>query len=150
MENETVEQTQEEPQGEEKASIDWKAESRKWEARAKKSEAAEAELERIKQERMTEQEKANARAEKAEQELSQLKAEAERVNAAREVASETGVPFELLEFCKDKESMEAFAESYTKQSKTHSAPSAPPSRQNQGGGKASNRDAFASFASNLI
>lgn len=142
----------EQPQGEKEqpAPIDWKAESRKWEARAKKSEAAEAELERIKQERMTEQEKAVARAEAAEAELSALKAEAERAKAAREVAKETGVPLELLDFCADREAMERFASTYSSQAKVHSAPSAPSSRTQSGGGKVSNRDAFASFASNLI
>ena len=106
-----VENVEESPQGETEAKqTDWKAEARKWEQRAKKSQAAETELEMLKQAQMTEQEKATARAEKAEAELATLKAEAERVDAARQVSTETGVPFELLHaHCSDAEAMDSFA-----------------------------------------
>ena len=86
----------EEPQGEPKAKTDWKAEARKWENLAKKGKAAEEELAKLKEAQMTEQEKANARAEKAEAELAAIKAENERLTAAREYSASQGVPLELL------------------------------------------------------
>ena len=143
----------EEPQGAEAQGTDWKAEARKWEARAKKSQAAEEELERLKAEKMTEQEKAIARAEAAERELEALKAESERHAAAREIASETGVPLELLEYCTDRGAMEAFAKAYAdvKESvKAHSAPAALQSRSVKGGGQLSPRDAFALYADEIL
>ena len=146
------EQAAEVPQGDEaqEQATDWKALARKWEARAKKSQAAEEELERLKAANMTEQEKATARAEAAEKELAELKAEAERHAAARKVASDTGVPLELLEYCRDAESMAAFAQAYAdKAQKAHSAPSAPMARQ-KGGGQLSPRDAFAVYANEIL
>lgn len=148
-ENEKNEQA-ETPQGDEVQATDWKAEARKWEARAKKSQAAEAELEKLKAANMTEQEKAIARAEAAEAELTALKAEAERMAAAREVAASTGVPLELLEYCRDKDAMAAFAKAYVDNApKAHAAPSAPTTRQ-KGGGQLSARDAFAVYANEVI
>ena len=101
---------EEKPQGEPEADkTDWKAEARKWEARAKKSAQAELELEALKQSQMTEQEKATKRAEEAEKQLAELKAETQRLADAREIAERDGIPVNLLEFCADREAMEAFA-----------------------------------------
>ena len=129
-ENEIQETEQQaEPQGEAESATDWKAEARKWEARAKKSANAELELEALKQAQMTEQEKERARADKAEAELAELKAERQRLADAREVANATGVPLNLLEFCSDRDAMEAFAKTYkAEQPETHAAASANPSR----------------------
>lgn len=114
-----------EPQGDiEPKETDWKAEARKWEQRAKKSQAAEAELERLKQAQMTEQEKAVARAEAAEAELNALKAEKAKSDAAQKLASETGVPFEMLMFCQDVDAMNDFAKQYVKETHVSSAPKA--------------------------
>ena len=97
---------------------DWKAKyeemrghMRDWEKKAKANQ-------------MTEQEKANARAEAAEAELAQLKAEKARVDAATRLASESGVPFEMLMFCADEEAMSDFAKTYAKETHVASAPSA--------------------------
>lgn len=149
-----AQQAADEPQGEaakpEATAVDWKAQARKWEERAKKSAAAEAELEKLKAAQMTEQEKAVARAEAAEKELAALKAEAERLTAAREVAAASGVPLELLEFCRDKNAMESFAKAYAENvPKAHAAPTAPTTRQ-KGGGQVSARDAFAVYANEIL
>lgn len=138
-------EAQEAPQG-----TDWKAEARKWEALAKKGKAAEDELAQLKAAQMTEQEKANARAEKAESELAAMKAEAERLEAARAVSAKTDVPLELLEFCRDADSMEEFAKLYkAKAPQVHSAPRAQASTV-AGDGKASSADLFAKTAEQLF
>lgn len=149
------EQPTEEPQGETEQATDWKAEARKWEARAKKSAQAEAELEALKQAQMTEQEKANARADAAEKELASLKAEAQRMADAREVSQAQGIPLNLLEFCADKEAMEAFAAAYkalqTPSEPVHSASSTGGSRVVKSGEKKpETRDQFAEFLSKQL
>ena len=140
-----VEQT-EEPQGEQKAKTDWKAEARKWESLAKKGKAAEEELAKLKEEQMTEQEKANARAEKAEKELAEMKAEAERLQSAREYSQSEGVPLELLEFVKA-DDMEKFCKLYkASQVPIHSVAGAQSSRINVSSGKQDPKAAFIAFA----
>jgi len=144
-ETQEVEQ-QTEPQGDEKPRTDWKAEARKWENLAKKGKAAEEELAKLKEAQMTEQEKANARADKAEAELAAIKAENERMLAAREWSSKEGVPLELLEFCKSDE-MEAFCKAFkASQLQVHAAAPAAFSRVVRDGGKADPKAAFAAFA----
>lgn len=146
MQDEVVEQ----PQGSE---TDWKAEARKWEKRAKEHAAAAKELDALKAERMTESEKLQARAEKAEAELSRLSAERELADAATEVSKQTEVPRELLLFCKDRESMEAFAEIYAAQAQqpVHAAPPARKSRiVRENETPTTNRDVFAEMASNIL
>lgn len=137
---------QAEPQGEAKQETNWKAEARKWENLAKKGKAAEEELAKLKEAQMTEQEKANARAEKAEAELASIKAENERMIAAREWSGKESVPLELLEFCKA-EDMEAFCKAYkAAQLNVRSvAPSAFP-RIVKDDGKVNPKDAFIAFA----
>lgn len=115
---------QEETELHSEESTDWKAEARKWEKYAKKAQAAEKELEELKAAQMSEQEKANARAEAAESELAALKAEKTKNDAARRLASETGVPFEMLMFCKDEDAMSEFAKTYAKENHVSSAPKA--------------------------
>ena len=102
--------------------VDWQAKyeemrghARDWEKRAKANQSAADELEQMKAAQMTEQEKANARAEKAEAELAALKSEAERIEAARSISAETGVPLDLLMYCADSEAMTAFAKTYQKE-----------------------------------
>lgn len=124
MAEETELNNQEETELHSEESTDWKAEARKWEKYAKKAQAAEKELEELKAAQMSEQEKANARAEAAESELAALKAEKAKNDAARKLASETGVPFEMLMFCKDEDAMSEFAKTYAKQSHVSSAPKA--------------------------
>lgn len=110
---------------------DWKAKyeamrehSRDWEKKAKANQSAADELEKLKAAQMTEQDKANARADAAEAELAQLKAEKAKVDAATKLASETGVPFEMLMFCADEEAMTDFAKTYAQATHVSSAPSA--------------------------
>ena len=136
-----------EPQGEPKAKTDWKAEARKWENLAKKGKAAEEELAKLKEAQMTELEKANAKAEKAETELAEMKAESERLQAARQYSQEQGVPLELLEFCKA-EDMEAFCKAFkAQQTPVHSVATGSYSHVNVSqSGKRDPRDAFVAFA----
>jgi len=110
---------------------DWKAKyeemrthSRDWEKKAKANQSAADELEKLKAAQMTEQEKANARAEAAEAELQQLKAQQAKVDAATRLASESGVPFEMLMYCQDEEAMTDFAKTYAQATHVASAPTA--------------------------
>lgn len=113
------------------AETDWKAKydemrthMRDWEKKAKANQSAADELEKLKAAQMTEQEKEKARADAAEAELAQLKAEKAKVDAATRLASETGVPFEMLMFCADEEAMTDFAKTYAKETHIASAPTA--------------------------
>lgn len=98
---------------------DWKAKyeamrehSREWEQRAKANKAAADELQEIKAAQMTEQEKLTARAEAAEAKLAALEAQNAHDAAAKAIADETGVPFELLSYCSDESTMREFASKY--------------------------------------
>lgn len=154
-ENQELEQQETEEQP-----TDWKAKyeemrahSRDWEKKAKENLGAAEELAKLKEQQMTEQEKANARAEKAEGELAEMKAKADRLENAQRVAEETGVPLGLLQYCAAEE-MEAFAESYMKEQE-HAQPNAAPkavgSKVVKGGNeKLSNADLFAQTASSLF
>lgn len=134
---------------------DWKAEYEKmrnhmrdWEKKAKANEKAADELEKLRTAQMSEQEKAIARAEAAENELAQLKAEKAKVDAATQLASETGVPFEMLMYCQDEEAMTDFAKTYAKETHVSSAPSALGGSRIIRGGDApkDNGELFADFA----
>lgn len=145
---EPTNQVDEEPQGKEDTT-DWKAEARKWEKLAKKGHAAEIELEKMKSEQMTELEKATARAETAEKELASMKASAAKVDAARKLASETGVPFDMLMFCEDEEAMSEFAKTYAKETHVPAAPKAKGGSRIVKGEDSKSKDpkqAFAEFA----
>ena len=134
---------------------DWKAKyeamrehSREWEQRAKANKAAADELQEIKAAQMSEQEKLTARAEAAEQKLAELEALQAHEKAAKEIANETGVPVELLEFCTDETAMRDFAKQYGEQ-KPPVAPSAAAARIIRGDkGKPSTREQFAEFLDN--
>ena len=140
-----------EPQGEQADTTDWKAEARKWEQRAKKWEAANTELELIKAANMSEQEREKARADKAEQELAAIKAENERLAAARRIAEKTDVPLSLLEYCSDEAAMESFAKEYAaSRPVVHTAASANPSHIQKTDGKAANRDKFAAAVEHMF
>ena len=145
-------QAEESPQGEAEASgTDWKAEARKWEARAKKSANAELELEALKQAQMSESEKLKQKAEKAERELAEIKAEQQRQLDAREIAQRENVPLNLLEFCADREAMEAFAKTYKAgQQPLHSAAAAPQSRIVANDPKQSEGEMFANAVRDLF
>lgn len=127
---ETTEQAEAQPE------TDWQAKyeamrehMRDWERKAKANQSAADELEKLKTEQMTEQEKANARAEKAEAELAELKAAAQKAQDAQEIASADGVPLWMLEFCSDREAMEAFAKKFkAEQPVVHAAATATSSR----------------------
>lgn len=155
MDEQQVAEAQEAQESEELHSEpDWKAEARKWEKFAKENKAAKEELDALKAERMSESEKLQARAEKAEAQLKELAAERERADAAAEVSKKTEVPLELLLFCKDRDSMEAFAEVYASHvhaSQTHSAPQSRRTRiVRESETPTSNRDVFAEMAANLL
>lgn len=139
-------QQQTEPQGEEKPRTDWKAEARKWESLAKKGKAAEEELAKLKEAQMSEAEKAAARAEKAEAELAAVKAENERLTAAREWSAQEGVPLSQLEFVKA-DDMEAFCKAFKDNLEpVHAAAPQAFTRIVKDGAKPSNRELFADFA----
>lgn len=145
---EVAEQT--EPQGEAKQETNWKAEARKWENLAKKGKAAEEELAKLKEAQMTEQEKANARAEKAEAELAAMKAENERMVAARDWSAKEGVPLDLLEYV-SADKMESFCKAYkAAQLQVHSAAPASFTRIVKEGGKVDPKDAFIAFAQDKL
>lgn len=148
-----------EAQATEENPSDWQAKyeemrehMRDWEKKAKANQAAAEELEKLKAEQMTEQERANARAEAAENELAALKAEKAKNEAARKLANETGVPFEMLMFCQDETAMEEFAKTYAKKAHTPSAPSASGASRivRNDGQKLTNGDVFAEFAQQLF
>ena len=140
---------EQEPQGEAKRT-DWKAEARKWENLAKKGKAAEEELAKLKEAQMTEQEKANARAEKAEAELAAMKAENERLTAAREYSASQGVPLELLEYIQA-DQMEGFCKAYkAAQLNVTSVAPASYTRIVKEGGKVDPKDAFIAFAKDKL
>lgn len=149
--------TQETEQAE--VETDWQAKyesmrehMRDWEKKAKANQSAADELERLKAEQMTEQEKLEKRAVDAESELAQLKAESERYEAARKVASETGVPFDLLMYCSDAESMAEFAGKYkSEQPAIHTAARTSGTRIHMGeGDKRNNAQVFADVVADLF
>lgn len=117
---------------------------RDWEKKAKANQSAADELEKLKAAQMTEQEKANARADAAEAELAQLKAEKAKVDAATKLASESGVPFEMLMYCADADAMAEFAKTYAAQTHVSAIPNAKTSRIITGSkDKLTARDQFA-------
>ena len=132
----------EQPQGGE---TDWKAEARKWERYAKENAAAAKELDALKAAQMTEQEKLVKRAEDAEAKLAEASAALQHSKDVAEVAAESGVPASLLEFCADRDAMEAFAEQFNgSQQPVHAAATAPASRiARDVDAKRTNADAFA-------
>ena len=130
---------------------DWKAKyeamgehSREGEQRAKANKAAADELQEIKAAQMSEQEKLTARAEAAEKKLAELEALQAHEKAAKEIANETGVPVELLEFCTRETAMKNFAKQYGEQ-KPPVAPSAAAARIVRNEEKRTNADLFADF-----
>ena len=154
-ENKVPEEATEQPA--EAETVDWQAKyeemrghMRDWEKKAKANQSAADELEQLKAAQMTEQEKANARADKAEAELEALKAEAAKVEAARAIANETNVPFDLLMYCKDADAMTEFAKKFqAEQPAVHAAGSAQKSRI-QRDGTQSKGDIFAAAVQDLF
>lgn len=142
-----------EPQG---ATTDWKAEARKWEKRAKENSAAAEELDALKTAQMSEQDRLVKRAEEAERKLAEANATIQHASDVADVSAQTGVPASLLQYCADRDAMEAFAkqfgESMQAQQPTHSAPMAPTNRQTGGAPAAhrSNADAFADMLDNIL
>lgn len=138
--------------------VDWEAkykeaveQSRKWESRAKRNSDKAKKWDEYEQQGMTEAEKLAKRAEDAEAELEKLRAKAQHDADMAEVSKETGVPVQLLAFCADRESMEAFAKEYGTEHKTPAAAPAPESRVLRGGGaKKSNADLFAESFGDLL
>lgn len=144
-------EAQEEPHGTE--TPDYEAlykeavkQSRKWEDRAKANKEKADRWDAYEQEGLSEAEKLAKRAESAEAELASLKARAQHDADAAEVAKKTGVPAQLLGYCADRDSMEAFAKEYAEDHKLPAAPPAPKSRVVRGDTPAtSTRDKFASY-----
>ena len=90
-----------EPHGEQ--STDWEAKyreavshSREWEKRAKDNKAAADELQQLKESRMSEQQKAETRTARLQKELDQLKAEKQAGEWRSKVATDTGLPANLI------------------------------------------------------
>lgn len=121
-----------------------RAHSREWEAKAKANKAAADELEQIKAAQMTEQEKLTARAEAAEAKLAELEARQAHDEAAKQIAKDTGVPFELLSYCSDETAMREFAGKYA-ENKPSPAPAAAAARIIRTDGKRTSADVFADF-----
>lgn len=86
------------PQGEgaSENDIDWKAQSRKWEDRAKANKNAAEELEQLKQEQMTETQKAAAHSKALEAKVSQYETERQQNQWREKVSRDTGIPAHLL------------------------------------------------------
>ena len=151
MSEETTDQANvEEPQGTD--TTDWKAEARKWEKYAKENKAARDELDALKAAQMTEQEKLVKRAEEAEAALAAVNSKLQHAQDVADVAAKSGVPAQLLEFCADREAMEAFAQQYgANATPVHSAPSAPSTRLTRDTGKQmTNGEVFAELAEQLF
>ena len=155
MADETTTNAQESEQ--QATETDWQAKyeemrghMRDWEKKAKANQSAADELEKLKAAQMSEQEKANARAEAAEAELAQLKAEKAKVDAATKLASETGVPLEMLMYCADEEAMADFAKTYAAQTHVNAIPGAKASRIITGEKQRTNADVFAEIATDLF
>lgn len=125
---------------------------RDWEKKAKANQSAADELERLKEAKMTEQEKEKARADAAEAELAALKAEKERIDAAQRIASDSGVPLDLLMFCADEEAMTEFVKVFAKETHVGAAPSALGGKRIVRGSDKpkDNGEIFAEFAQNLF
>ena len=149
-----AEETTEEPHGTEDLEAKYaklQTESRKWEKRAKDNAQAAQELAALKEAQMSETEKLTARAEQAERELEALRAVNQHAKDVREVASATGVPADLLDYCRDRDAMEAFAAKYADLKPVHAAPPAPKSQLVSGKPPTtSNRDAFAAMAADAF
>lgn len=149
----SVESTEQvEEQAEERHETDWKAEARKWEKRAKGNQSAAEELEKLKAAQMTELEKAQAEAAKAQAEADALKAEKAKADAAIKVGAETGIPTEILMYCSDPESIDAFAkalkgwaEKDAAQIRVGSSTGKSRILHQETGAKVANRDIFASL-----
>ena len=127
----------------------WKTQARKWEKLAKQSKAAERELEEIKDGEGGELAEARARAMEAERELEEYRAKVEKSQAARALASQYGVPVELLEFCKTADELEAMAQTYKEKApRIHAAAPVWPRQQIVGLGepKPSPQTIFADWA----
>ena len=127
---------------------DWKAKyekmrqhSRDWESKAKANQSAADELEKLKANSQTEQQRAIERAEKAEKELSELKAREDRARIVSEVATETGLPSDVIAMLNgdDADALKEQVEKMRKLLPTY------PTRTDDGGGaanKQSNADRF--------
>lgn len=83
--------------------VDWEAKyretlahSREWEKRAKDNKAAADELQQLKESQMSEQQKAEAKTAKLQKELDQLKAEKQTNEWRTQVATESGLPSNLI------------------------------------------------------
>jgi chromosome segregation ATPase len=129
---------------------DWKAKyeemrqhSREWEKKARANQSAADELEKQRADSQTEQEKAIARAQKAEAELEKLKADAERAKTVSQVATDTGIPSEIVSMLNGKDADELQAQVEAIKKSLLQAPT----RTDDGGGntvaKKSNADRFA-------
>lgn len=129
---------------------DWKAKyeamrqhSRDWESKAKANQSAADELEKLEADSQTEQEKALQRAQKAEAELQKLKADAERAKTVSQVATESGIPSEIVSMLNGKDSDELQRQVDAIKKSLLQAPT----RTDDGGGvsvaKKSNADRFA-------
>lgn len=158
MADETKTVEAQEPEMQE-SETDWKAKyeemrghMRDWEKKSKANQAAASELEKLREAKMTEQEKEKVRADAAEAELAELKAEHERTSAAQRIAKETGVPLALLMYCMDEEAMTEFAKKYTDETHVSSAPSALGGSRIVRGNDTpkDNSEVFADFAQNLF
>lgn len=154
MQAQEIEEQAETQEGE----TDWKAKyesmrehMRDWEKKAKANQSAADELEQLKAAQMTEQERLEKRAVEAESELAQLKAEAERVDAARALANETGVPFDLLMYCDSAEKMADFAKKYQAEQPTvHAAARTSGTRIVRNDEKRNNAQIFADAVGDLL
>lgn len=129
---------------------DWKAKyeemrqhSREWEKKARANQSAADELEKQRADSQSEQEKAIERAKKAEAELEKLKADAERAKTVSKVATDTGIPSEIVSMLNGKDADELQAQVEAIKKSLLQAPT----RTDDGGGntvaKKSNADRFA-------
>lgn len=158
MADEATTQAQE-PETAQPAETDWKAKyeemrghMRDWEKKAKDNQSAADELERLRAEQMTEQERERARADAAEAELAALKAEKEHLEAAQRIAADSGIPLDMLLFCKDEEAMTDFSKVYADNKHVGAAPTALAGRRivRSESEKRSNGDLFAEVVEPML
>lgn len=128
-----------------KAETDWQAEARKWERRAKDNKSAADELAKVRENQMTEAEKAEARVKTAEERVRDLEA----ANARKDVAIEHRLDpddAELLNDLTDVDAMRRLASRLQAAANDAAGPHSPRPDKNQGrssSGPATTADQFA-------
>ena len=140
----TTEASAQEPAKPEAPEIDWKAKAREWEKRAKENKSAAEKLAEIEEASKTAEQKAAERLAEMEAQAKALEAKAARA----EIASETGIPSNILAGPEDSspEAIKAYADlliAYTENAGKPRPPKPDTNQGRSGTGSASTADQFA-------